>query len=191
MVIRDRLDRSLELISMIEAEGFSISVGEGHRESTIATIYGQTIQFGLVEQVDRVQTAMAPSGGLVDRVLKYVRATAGASRRVAAYFPSGAWVVCAMMILTLSGNLPEKFHSAPPSHGLAPPLPIYRERGHRRLATGTYESKCQSCMWACAMPVEIIVDHWNPKRRRPETFATVLFRAQSTKPGRRARFRVS
>jgi hypothetical protein len=59
--------------------------------------------------------------------------------------------------------------SAAPWHRVPPPLPIYRERGHRRLATATYESKCQSCMWGCAMPVEIIVDHWNPERRRYRT----------------------
>jgi hypothetical protein len=58
---------------------------------------------------------------------------------------------------------------SPPWHGLAPPLPIYRERGHRRLAAATYESKCQSCIWGCAMPIEIIVDHWNPQRRRYRT----------------------
>ena len=57
----------------------------------------------------------------------------------------------------------------PPWHGLAPPLPVYRERGYRRLAAATYESKCQSCIWGCAMPVEIIVDHWNPQRRRYRT----------------------
>ena len=59
--------------------------------------------------------------------------------------------------------------SAAPWHRVPPPLPIYRERGHRRLATATYESKCQSCVWGCAMPVEIIVDHWNPERRRYRT----------------------
>jgi hypothetical protein len=59
--------------------------------------------------------------------------------------------------------------SAAPWHSVPPPLPIYRERGHRRLATATYESKCQSCIWGCAMPVEIIVDHWKPERRRNRT----------------------
>ena len=59
--------------------------------------------------------------------------------------------------------------SAPPWHGVPPPLPIYRERGHRRLAATTYESKCQNCIWGCVMPVEIIVDHWNPERRRYRT----------------------
>ena len=57
---------------------------------------------------------------------------------------------------------------------LAPPeLEVFRERGHRRLAARTYESKCSSCMWGCRMPVEIIVDNWNPRGRRKyraETF---------------------
>jgi hypothetical protein len=31
---------------------------------------------------------------------------------------------------------------------LAPPeLEIYRKRGHRRLSTRTYDTKCSSCMW--------------------------------------------
>jgi len=35
-----------------------------------------------------------------------------------------------------------------------------------------YLSKCVPCLWGCMMPVEIIVDHWNPsnKRYRFETF---------------------
>ncbi len=83
----------------------------------------------------------------------------------------------------------------PPWNGLAPPLPIYRERGHRRLAARTYESKCQSCIWGCAMPVEIISDHWNPQRRRyrTETFcygslSCPLYRSGPTRkvPGRNA-----
>ena len=57
---------------------------------------------------------------------------------------------------------------------LAPPeLEVFRERGHRRLAARTYESKWSSCMWGCRMPVEIIVDNWNPRGRRKyraETF---------------------
>jgi hypothetical protein len=81
--------------------------------------------------------------------------------------------------------------SAAPWHRVPPPLPIYRERGHRRLATATYESKCQSCMWGCAMPVEIIVDHWNPERRRyrTETFCYGPCRVLYIGQGQRARFR--
>lgn len=60
----------------------------------------------------------------------------------------------------------------PPWHGVAPELDVYRERGHRRLSAKSYKSKCTSCIWGCEMPVEIIVDQWNPgkKRYRRETF---------------------
>ena len=65
-----------------------------------------------------------------------------------------------------SGVLP------PPWHGAPPELEIYRRRGHRRLDLRTYEAKCKSCIWGCRMPVEIIVDHWNPSKKqyRFETF---------------------
>jgi hypothetical protein len=33
-----------------------------------------------------------------------------------------------------------------PWHGVPPTLAVYRERGHRRLATKTYDSSCQSCI---------------------------------------------
>jgi len=60
----------------------------------------------------------------------------------------------------------------PPWHGVAVDLETYRSRGHRRLSARTYESKCRSCVWGCRMPVEIIVDKWQPekKRYRYETF---------------------
>jgi hypothetical protein len=60
----------------------------------------------------------------------------------------------------------------PPWRSLAPELPVYRERGHRRLDARTYESKCTACVWGCRMAVEMIVDHWNPsvRRFRQETF---------------------
>ncbi len=53
-----------------------------------------------------------------------------------------------------------------------PALPVYRERGPRRLSVRTYESKCTSCIWGCKMAVEIIIDQWNPGKRkyRMETF---------------------
>jgi hypothetical protein len=54
----------------------------------------------------------------------------------------------------------------PPWHGLAPELSVYRERGHRRLDPKTYESRCTSCIWGCRMPVVMIVDQWNPSRKR-------------------------
>lgn len=63
---------------------------------------------------------------------------------------------------------------APPLwHDLCPDLETYRSRGHRRLDARTYAAKCQSCMWGCRMPVEIIIDNWNPKGKvnyRMETF---------------------
>ena len=35
----------------------------------------------------------------------------------------------------------------PPWLGVPPSLQVYRARGHRRLAAGTYETKCQGCIW--------------------------------------------
>jgi hypothetical protein len=62
--------------------------------------------------------------------------------------------------------------TSPPGHGTPPELPTYRARGHRRLDPRTYEAKCQSCIWGCRMPVEIIIDQWKPNitRWRFETF---------------------
>jgi hypothetical protein len=57
----------------------------------------------------------------------------------------------------------------PPWRGVSPPLAVYRERGHRRLAARTFQQKCWSCIWGCRMPVEMIIDHWNPSRRRYRT----------------------
>ncbi len=60
----------------------------------------------------------------------------------------------------------------PPFLGVPPALEVYRARGHRRLAARTYASRCTACIWGCRMPVEIIIDHWNPSRKqyRFETF---------------------
>jgi hypothetical protein len=62
--------------------------------------------------------------------------------------------------------------SPPPWHGSAPELEIYRQRGHRRLDARTYEGKCLTCIWGCRMPVEMIIDQWNPSKKqyRFETF---------------------
>jgi len=57
----------------------------------------------------------------------------------------------------------------PPWRGVAPPLSVYRERGHWRLATRTYEEKCTTCLWGCQMAVEMIIDQWNPSKRRYRT----------------------
>jgi hypothetical protein len=54
----------------------------------------------------------------------------------------------------------------PPFHGVPPRLEIYRSRGHRRLDARTYDIKCRTCIWGCRMPVEMIIDQWNPSKRR-------------------------
>ena len=60
----------------------------------------------------------------------------------------------------------------PPWRGVPPVLEVYRGRGHRRLDPRTYESKCRVCIWGCRMPVEMIIDQWNPRKKkyRFETF---------------------
>jgi hypothetical protein len=82
----------------------------------------------------------------------------------------------------------------PPFHGEPPDLEIYRSRGHRRLDTRTYDAKCTTCIWGCRMPVEMIIDHWNPSRKRYrfETFcygpkSCAFYRAGPTRkvPGRK------
>lgn len=82
----------------------------------------------------------------------------------------------------------------PPYLGLPPSLETYRERGHRRLASNTYEAKCSACIWGCRMPVEIILDQWDQskKKYRFETFcygpkSCSLYRAGATRkvPGHR------
>ena len=62
--------------------------------------------------------------------------------------------------------------SHPPWLGTPPALEIYRQRGHRRLAARTYETKCGACIWGCRMPVEMIIDQWKPRKKkyRIETF---------------------
>jgi hypothetical protein len=61
---------------------------------------------------------------------------------------------------------------APPFLSIPPSLQTYRERGHRRLEGRTYADKCTACIWGCEMAVEMIIDHWNPSKRRyrRETF---------------------
>ncbi len=82
----------------------------------------------------------------------------------------------------------------PPWHDIPPALEVYRQRGHRRLDFRTYEAKCRSCMWGCRMAVEIIIDQWNPgkKKYRLETFCygpklCLFYKAGPTRkvPGRR------
>ena len=83
--------------------------------------------------------------------------------------------------------------AGPPFLGVPPNLSTYRSRGHGRLDARTCDAKCATCIWDCRMPVEIIVDHWNPskKKYRFETFcygpkSCSLYRAGPTRkvPGR-------
>ena len=82
----------------------------------------------------------------------------------------------------------------PPWLGVPPELPVYRERGHRRLDAKTYAARCSACIWGCRMPVEMIIDQWNPgqKKYRFESFcygpkSCSLYRRGPTRkvPGRR------
>jgi len=84
--------------------------------------------------------------------------------------------------------------AGPPFLGVPPDLETYRSRGHRRLAAKTYDTNCLTCIWGCRMPVEMIIDQWNPskKRYRIETFcygpkSCYLYRPGPTRkvPGRK------
>ncbi len=77
------------------------------------------------------------------------------------------------------------FDHPPPWFGVPVELSTYRERGHRRLAPLVYSNKCKFCIWGCKMPVEIIVDHWNPgvKKYRFETFCYGPKICSNYKPG--------
>jgi hypothetical protein len=90
---------------------------------------------------------------------------------------------------------PDQAVPPPPWLGLPPALAVYRERGHRRLDSRTYEAKCRTCIWGCRMPVEMILDPWMPfleVRHRFETFcygpkSCALYRPGPARkvPGRR------
>ncbi len=68
--------------------------------------------------------------------------------------------------IKIEKNVENALPDGPPFLGVPPDLPTYRQRGHRRLDTRTYGSKCLTCIWGCRMPVEMIIDHWNPSRKR-------------------------
>jgi hypothetical protein len=71
--------------------------------------------------------------------------------------------------LQVAARGPSRPAGQPPWQGIPPELPDYRERGHRRLSSRTYEKECARCIWGCKMAVEMIIDHWNPSRRRYRT----------------------
>jgi hypothetical protein len=56
--------------------------------------------------------------------------------------------------------------SPPPWQGVPPDLQTYRDRGHRRLAARTFDTQCRDCLWGCRMPVTMIIDPWQPQRKR-------------------------
>lgn len=74
--------------------------------------------------------------------------------------------------LKVGARGPAERSPAPSFTGVPPTLEQNRAGGHRRLAAGTYAQKCASCLWGCEMAVEMIIDPWNPskKRYRRETF---------------------
>jgi hypothetical protein len=69
-------------------------------------------------------------------------------------------------------NAAGETHAGPPFLGVPPNLEAYRSRGPRRLDARTYDTKCTTCIWGCRMPVEMIIDQWNPSKKqyRFETF---------------------
>jgi hypothetical protein len=72
-------------------------------------------------------------------------------------------------VLKNADDMPQ---GGPPFLGTPPDLETYRARGHRRLDVRTHDTKCTTCIWGCRMPVEMIIDHWNPSKKqyRFETF---------------------
>ncbi len=67
----------------------------------------------------------------------------------------------------------ERGTGGPPWTHVAPVLETYRERGHRRLDTRTYDGKCTTCTWGCRMAVELVIDQWDRNRKpryRAESF---------------------
>ena len=96
--------------------------------------------------------------------------------------------------LQVSKRDDDRNQDASPWHGISPALPVYRDRGHRRIDARTYNTKCSTCIWGCTMVVEIIIDQWNPsqKKYREETFcygplSCPIYKAGSTRkvPGRK------
>jgi len=55
---------------------------------------------------------------------------------------------------------------ANPEGGIAPQLPEYRDRGHRRLDGRTYRQHCPRCPFGLVMATEITIDQWNPQKKQ-------------------------
>jgi hypothetical protein len=74
-VSREGLDRAIRVmagfIELAEAEGFSVAIGGGQREATSLVAFGQSVKFGLVERVARVDVSGVTVGTALDRVLTY------------------------------------------------------------------------------------------------------------------------
>lgn len=65
---------------------------------------------------------------------------------------------------------PAEQNRAPdPDGGIAPPLDVYRANGHRRLDPRTCQTQCERCPWGLMMITEIIIDQWNPSKKRWRT----------------------
>ncbi|NLV83512.1 MAG: hypothetical protein GXY60_03010 [Spirochaetales bacterium] len=92
--------------------------------------------------------------------------------------PTEYYRVSKLKLITRSTTIS---NTSSPWELVPPELEVYRARGHRRLAARTYDSKCSSCMWGCRMPVEIIIDNWNPRGRRKYRFETFCYGPLSCK----------
>lgn len=83
-----------------------------------------------------------------------------------------------------------------PDGGIAPPLEQDREQGHFRLKREICETDCFRCPFGLTMPMQIILDHWNPSivkwrlekhcyspRECPRYKAGPAYRVPGRKPG--------
>jgi len=86
--------------------------------------------------------------------------------------PTEYYKVSKLKLITQSTTI---MNTSEPWELVPPELEVYRERGHRRLAARTYDTKCSSCMWGARMSVEIIVDNWNPRGRKKYRFETFCY----------------
>jgi len=153
---RIRLTRSLDerqhsyLGYVLRVSG---QIGEEEREFTVAIGKGAQLKHAF-RVGDRVQGQSVP---VADPRMEPAEV----------YRTSGIKVVERLDTTEATGAPPP-----PPYLGIPPALEAYRARGHRRLSARTYAGKCMACIWGCRMPVEIIIDHWNPSRKtyRFETF---------------------